>query len=193
MGQNANNIHIGAARIFIGGVAPVTGDPPILAAHTNGVPSTPQTGFTEVGHTFEDTVFSYSGTVQDIESEQAFGVVGTYAVDQKCSLTFTCQERVAVALKTAFDAIGFVDDGAKTLFYAGGPYTVQSQCVMLTSPRRDAPSKYEVLVIYAAQSVGGMKLTYSRKTPSRYAVELRGIHDTTRTIKDQLWQWFREK
>lgn len=192
MAQNAANIHVGAALIFIGGVAPTTGTPPTLTVHTNGVPSSPQTGFTEVGHTYEDTVFQYTPTIQDIESEQAFGIVDSYAIDQKCTLKFTCQERVYIALKTAFDAIGQVSDGSKILFYGGGSYTVGSACVILTSRQRNAPSKYEVLTIYKAQSVEGVQLTYSRKNPSRYAVTLRGVHDTSRNVGDQLFQWFKE-
>jgi hypothetical protein len=193
MAQNAANIHVGAARIWIGGVVPTTGTPPSLSVHTSGAPTTPQTGFTEVGHTFEDAVWSYQGDIVDIESEQVFGVADTYPTGQKGTLTFTAQERVYIALKTAFDAIGTVDDGSKTLFYGGGIYTVASQVVILTSPRRDNTAKFEVLTIYKAQSVAGIQLAYSRKNPSRYKVELRAIHDSARNAGDQLFQWFREK
>lgn len=193
MAQDATKIHVGAGRIFLGAIAPVTGTPPTLTAHTSGVPSTPQTGFVEVGHTYEDSVFEYSAEYQDIESEQAFGVVDTYPTNQACKLTFTAQERTYITLKAAFDAIGSVDDGAKTLFYAGGVFAVQSWVVILTSPRRDATNKFEVLTIYKAQSVAGVQIPFSRKNPSRYKVELRGVHDTARVVGDQQFQYFREK
>ena len=192
MAQNANNIEVGAGRIWIGGVAPATGTPPTLAVHTSGVPSSPQTGFTEVGHTFGDAVFSTSGSYQDIESEQAFGIVDTYVDGQMCELTFVAQERVYLLLKTLFDGVGTVTDGSKHLFYGGGAFTVASQTVMLTAVQRKAPTKYEILTIYKAQSVSGIKLTYSRKNVGRYEVKLRGVHDTSRSVGDQLYQFFRE-
>lgn len=192
MAQNANNIEVGAGRIWIGGVVPTTGTPPSLSVHTSGVPSTPQTGFTEVGHTFGDSVFSTGGTYQDIESEQAFGIVDTYVDSQMCELTFVAQERVYLLLKTLFDGVGTVTDGSKHLFYGGGPFTVASQVVMLTAQQRKAPTKWETLTIYKAQSVSGIKLTYSRKNVGRYEVKMRGVHDTSRSVGDQLYQFVRE-
>lgn len=197
MAQDAQKIHVGAARIFLGpvgtAVPPTSSDPPTLSVHTAGVPSTPQVGFVEVGHTFEDTVFEYTPEILDIESEQVFGIVDTAVISQGGKLTFTAQERTYATLRAAFGGIGSVDDTDKTLFYAGGVFAMQSQVVMLTSPRRDNPAKFEVLTIYRAQSVEGVKLPYSRKTPSRYAVTLRAVHDASRVVGDQLFQWFREK
>lgn len=192
MAQNANAIHVGAARIFVGGVNPTSGAPPTLSVHTNGVPSTPQTGYTEVGHTFEDTVFTYTPDVRDIESEQAFGIVDTYVSGQACELTFTCQERTYKAILTAFGGLSSVNDVNKMLFYGGGVYAVLSQSVIWTSPDRITPSKYEVGTIYKAQCVTPVPLMYSRVNPSRYKVTLRGVHDTTRTVLDQQFQVFKE-
>lgn len=192
MAQVAANIHVGAAWIYVGGVAPASGDPPTQSAHTNGVPSTPQTGFTEVGHTFGDTVFTYTPDVVDLESEQAFGIVDTYITGQKCELSFTCQEQVYIALKTALGGLSSVNDGSKMLFYGGGPYDVLSQCVIFRSIRRDNTSKYIIGTIYKAQVVTPVPFTFSRANPSRYQVTLRGVHDTSRTTKDQLFQLYRE-
>lgn len=193
MAQDATKIHVGAARIFLGTIAPTTGAPPTLTAHTSGVPSAPHTGFEDVGFTFEDTTWEYQPEVQDIKANEAFGTVDTYPSDQMGTLTFTAQERTYRTLQAAFGGIGSVDDGAKTLIYGGGVFAVSSWVVILTSPRRDAPNKFEVLTIYKAQSVGGIRLPYSRVNPSRYQVQLRAIHDTGRTVGDQMFQLFREK
>lgn len=189
MAQDASKIHVGAGRIFVGVTAPATGAPPTLMAHTAGVPASG----TEVGHTTGTSTFTYTPTKSDIMSEQALGVVDTFVATESASLTFTIQERTYLALKAAFDAIGAVDDVSKTLFYGGGIYSVFSQAVMLTSRLRNAPTKYEVLVIYKSQSMDAVPLAYTRTEASTVSVTLRGVHDTARTEGDQLFQWFREK
>lgn len=194
MAQNADNIHVGPGRIFIGTIQPVTGLPPTRAAHTSGVPSTPQVSFVEVGYTEGESVFEYTATYEDINAEQSFGIVATYPTAQAATLTFNAQERTYDTLKFAFDAIGTaqVTTPNADLFYAGGPFAVQSRVVILTSPRRDNPAKFEVLTIYKGQSVQGVRISYSRTAPSRYQVNVRAVHDATRSIGDQLFQWFRE-
>lgn len=192
MAQNAANIHIGAGRIFVGGVAPATGTPPTLTAHTSGVPTSPQTGFTEVGHTTGDTTSAYNPNIQKLMSEQAFGTIDTYATDQSVTIEFEAQERVYAALQTAFGGIGSVNDGSKQLFYFGGVFAVLSQCVIISSPRRDNPAKFELFTLYKAQNMTGIPLKWSRTTPSTYKISLQGVFDTTRSVGDQLGQFFRE-
>lgn len=191
MAQDAAKIHVGAARIWLQATAPATGNPPTLTPHTDGVPTagTP----VEAGHTTGVTTVTYTPTKVDIDSEQAFGVVDTYVSTETVEVTFTIQERNYAALKLAFDAIGNVDDGTKTLFFAGGVYAVTSQCVILTSRRRNDATKFEVVTIYKAQSLEPVTLGYSRTERSTIPVRIRGVHDTTRTVGDQLFQWYREK
>ncbi len=194
MAQDAAKIHVGAGKIYIGTIAPATGTPPTRSAHTSGVPSAPQTGFIEVGHTDGESTFSYSSEIEDIMSEQAFGIVDSYATNQTASLTFTAQERTYNTLQMAFGGIGSsqVTTPNADLFYAGGIFALLNRVVILTSPRRDNPAAFEVLTLYKAQSVEGIELPYSRTTPSRYKVTLRAVHDTTRNVGDQLFQWYRE-
>ena len=189
MAQNAANIHVGPARIFIGVTAPASGAPPTLMSHTAGVPATG----TEVGHTSGNTVATFQNVKQDINSEQSFGVVDTYATGQTLEITMTCQERVYTLLQKLFEGLGTVTDGSKDLFYGGGPISVPSYTVMLTSPLRQDPTKFEVFVGYRMQSVSAMPLTYSRTDVSMIPVTIRGTHDTTRTVGDQLFQFYREK
>jgi hypothetical protein len=189
LAQDATKIHIGAGFIYIGVTAPATGTPPTLMAHTAGVPATG----TEVGHTQGNSTFTYTPTKGDITSEQAFGVVDTYVNTETAELAFTIKERNYAAMKMAFDNIGTVTDGAKDLFYAGGVYTVASQAVMLVSRQRNAPTKYEVIVLYKAQSMDPVPIMYGRTAESTIGVRLRGVHDTSRNQGDQLFQWYREK
>lgn len=193
MAQDVQKIHVGAARIFLDGVAPATGAPPSLTVHTSGVPSSPQTGFVEAGHTFEDTVLEYTAEYQDIMSEQVFGIADTFVSMQSATLRFTAQERVYNTLRLIFDGIGTVTDGSKDLFYFGGVFTVLSHCFVFTSPLRTNPAKFEVGTLYKCQISTPANLTYSRVNPSRIPVTVRGIHDASRTVGDQLGQWFREK
>lgn len=192
MAQNSANIHISAGRIFIGVTPPATGAPPTWLTHTDGVPATG----TEVGHTEGDSVFTYKPTKAEVVSEQALGPVDAFVTDEMAQLTFTAQERVFTTLQAALDNIGNVNDVTRMGFYAGNGASlinIFTTCVVLTSRRRDATTKFEVLVIYKAYSVEGVALTYSRTKPSTYAVTLKGLNDTTRNAGDQLFQFSREK
>src|SRR5688500_4157562 len=116
---DAKKIHVGAGNIYVGVTKPATGvlpAGPTMLAHVAGVPASG----VNVGHTTGGATFTYTPTKVDIDSDQSFGVVDTYVTTESCSLTFTIQERSATALKLAFDAIGYVSDAAKMMFFAGG-------------------------------------------------------------------------
>lgn len=189
MAQDATKIHVGPGRIWFGVTAPATGNPPTLMTHTAGVPASG----TEVGHTSGNSVITFQNVKSDILSEQSFGVVDTYPTTQSLEVTLTVQERVYAVLTKLFEGVGTVTDGSKDLFYAGGPITVPSFAVMLTSPLRTDNTKFEVFVGYRMQMAAPVTLTYSRTDVSMVAVTLRGTHDTSRNVGDQLFQWFREK
>jgi hypothetical protein len=190
MAQNATNIHVGPGRIWFGVTAPVTGAPPTLMAHTAGVPASG----TEVGHTSGNTVITFQNVKADIDSEQAFGVVDTYATGQTLEITMTLQERVYAILQKLFEGLGSATAAGYDLFYGGGPLSsVPSFAVMISSPRRDDNTKYEVFVGYRMQMVSPVPITYSRTERSMIVATLRGTHDTARTVGDQLFQFYREK
>jgi hypothetical protein len=199
MAWNAANIHIGAARIFMGNgaeVLPVTGAPPSLVAHTNGVPSTPQTGFTEVGYTEGEATFTYRATKQEVTAEQAMGAVDAFVTDEQCQLVFTAQERVYNTLRFAFDNTGTAQASGYDLFYGGNGTSlvnILTRGVILTSVRRDQPTKWEVLCLYKCYSIDGIQLRYGRTSKSIYQITMKAINDTTRNNGDMLFQFFREK
>jgi hypothetical protein len=187
--QNAANIHVGPARFFFGVTAPATGAPPTLMAHTAGVPASG----TEVGHTSGNSVVTFQNAKSDINSEQTFGVIATYVTAQTLEITLTLQERVYTILQKLFEGVGSATAGGYDLFYGGGPVSVPSFAVMLSSPLRTDNTKYEVFVGYKMELVSPVTLTYSRTDVSLIPVTLRGVHDTTRTVGDQLFQFYREK
>lgn len=192
MAQNPQNIHIGAARIFLGVTAPATGTPPTLLPHVDGVPTTG----TEVGYTQEAATFTYKQNKQEVEAEQSLNPVDVFVVNEECMIEFNAMEHVYNTLKTAFDNVGTVDDASKSLFYGGdgaGLVSVTTQCVALTSRIRTAPTKFEVLVIYRVYNVEGIVMPYARTTPAVYKITLKGLTDTTRNAGDRLFQWFKEK
>jgi hypothetical protein len=192
MAQNASNIHIGMARIWLGVTAPATGTPPTMLAHTDGVPATG----TEAGYTQGESEFSYAQEKNEIEAEQSLNPVDVYVTTERATLTFTALEHVYNTLKTAFDNTGSVDDANKTLFYGGdasGLQSVTTQTVALTSRLRNAPTKFEVLVLYKVFNAEGIKIAYGRTSEAVYAVSLTALVDTTRNVGDRIFQWFREK
>ena len=192
MAQNPANIHIGAARIFLGVTAPTTGTPPTLLGHTDGVPASG----TEVGYTQDAATFTYKQNKQEVEAEQSLNPVDVFVVNEECMIEFNAMEHVYNTLKTAFDNVGTVDDGSKSLFYGGdgsGLVSVTTQCVALTSRIRTAPTKFEVIVLYRVYNMEGIVMPYARTTPAVYKISLKGLTDTTRDAGDRLFQWFKEK
>lgn len=188
MAQDASKIHVGPGRIWFGVTAPATGTPPTLMSHTAGVPASG----TEVGHTTGDTVVTFSNTKADINSEQTFGVVGTYVTGQTLEITMTLQERVYAILQKLFEGTGSATAGGYDLFYGGGPVSVPSFAVMISSPLRQDNTKFEVFVGYNMELVSPVVITYSRTNVSTIPITLRGVHATTRNVGDQLFQFYRE-
>jgi hypothetical protein len=192
MAQNPANIHIGAARIFLGVTPPVTGSPPSLTAHVDGEPTTG----TEVGYTQDAASFTYKQNKQEVVAEQSLNPVDVFVVNEEISIEFTAMEHVYVTLKAAFDNVGSIDDAQKMLFFGGdggGLVSVQTQCVVLTSRIRTAPSKFEVLTLYRVYNMEGVSIPYNRTGEAVYKITLKGLTDTSRSAGDRLFQWYREK
>jgi hypothetical protein len=192
MAQNPSAIQIGPARIFTGVTKPATGTPPTLLTHTDGVPATGD----EVGYTTGPATFTYKQVKNPIAAEQSLNPVDVYVTSEECALVFEAMERTYATLKLAFDNVSTVSDANKDLFYGGdstGLSSVYTTCVVMTSRRRLATTKFEVLVIYKAYSVEGIQLGYTRTKESTYKVTMMALIDTTRDVGDRLFQWFREK
>jgi hypothetical protein len=189
MAQEAKNIHIGPARIWLGVTVPAGSPPAEWMGHTNGVPATG----VEVGHTEGNATFMYRSNKTDIESEQAFGVVDQFVASESSELRFTAQERTADAIKFAFDSYGSSSDASHIGAWGGGaPVNPLTRAIFMSSPRRDNPAKFEFILVYKGISGNGLTLTYSRANKSTYEIVVRPIVDTTRPAGDQLFQWKRE-
>ena len=192
MAQDHTKIHVGPGRIFLGVTPPATGTPPTLLAHVDGVPTTG----TEVGHTDGDSTFTYQAVKNEITSEQVLSGVDLWVPEEMGSLVCIAQEHNFLALRTAFDAVGSVDDVSKTLFYGGaGTQVVNAltQCIVLTSRQRNAPTKFHILVFYKAYSSPGFKIPFGRRNRSIYSMEFKALSDTSRNSGDQMFQYYREK
>jgi hypothetical protein len=192
MAQNPSNIHIGAARIFLGVTPPVTGNPPTMLEHNDGVPTT---GI-EVGYTQDAATFTYKQNKQEVEAEQSLNPVDVFIVNEEIQIEFNAMEHVYSSLRTAFDNVGSVNDTEKMMFYGGdgsGLVSVGTQCVALTSRIRTSPTKHEVLVLYRVYNMEGVSIPYNRTGVALYKITLKGLVDTSRMAGDRLFQWFREK
>lgn len=189
------NILAGPARIYLGiygtAVLPVTGTPPTLFAHTAGVPSGLQTGFTEVGYTTGKAEWSYKLTKGELVPEQSLAPVDVFAKEEGVQLQFTCMEAVYRALQAAFDAIGTSNDSTGSLFYGGNGTSVLAPSywgVFLSSIHRDNTAKFSWLNIYKSYSVDGIKLPFEKQKETTYSVTLKAVADVTRNAGDQLFQ-----
>lgn len=200
MAQNATNILVGPARIFVGtyatAVAPVSGSPPTLFAHTAGVPSGLQTGFTELGYSTGPVTITYKATKEEIMPEQSLAAVDVFVKEEMVSITFTSMERTFVTLTAAFDNVGTQADATGELYYAGNGsaiITPKLYTVFMSSIHRDNGAKFSWACVYKAYSVEGAKLPFEKAKPTTYAVTLKGLADTTRSNGDQLFQMKNEK
>jgi hypothetical protein len=200
MAQVAANIMAGPARIFIGayGVAvnPVSGTPPTLFAHTAGVPSGLQTGFSEVGYTTGPATFETKVTKVEIMPEQVLMAVDIFAKDEIAQLQFTAYERVYATLKAAFDSVNQVSDGSKDLYYSGGGTSIiqpSTFSVFMSVIHRDNLAKFTYACLYHAYSMDGAKMPFEKGKPTQYQVTFKALLDQTRSAGDQGYQFVHEK
>jgi hypothetical protein len=189
MAQNAVNIHIGPARIWLGVTPPGASPPGTWMGHTNGVPATG----VEVGHTEGEATFMYRSDKMEILSEQAFGVADLAVIGETSELRFTAQERTADNMRLAFDSYGHDTTGGTIGKWGGGTgFTPLTQAIFLSSPRRDNPAKFEFLLIYKGINTNGITIRYARTAKSLMEFIIKPIVDTTRAAGDQMFQWRRE-
>jgi len=171
---------------------PASAAPPtIMPISADGVP----TSGDEVGYTTGPAMFTYKQTKTPIMTEQSLNPVDVYVTSEECALVFEAMERTFKTLQLAFDNVANATPGTYDLFYGGdatGLSSVYTTCVVLTSRRRLAPTKFEILVLYKAYSVEGIVLGYTRTKESTYKVTMTALIDTTRTVGDRLFQWRRE-
>lgn len=194
MAIDVTKIHVGAVKIFANVTAPASGATPTLLPHTSGVPNVGSP--VDLGATEGDCVFKYHAEKTEIFVEQYLGPVDVYVGSEMATLTFTMKEVNYTALKLAYDNIGNVDDGSKTLFWGGGGTSIlapTTQCVAFSSLRRDATTKFVIGVLYKSYSLKGFEAPFRKKGESMVSVEIHGLIDTSRTAGDQMFQFFREK
>ena len=200
MAQVPANILAGPARIFIGAwgtaVAPVTGAPPTVFAHTSGVPSGLQTGFTEVGYTTGPATFDYKATKEEIIPEQSLIAVDVFTKEEMAQVVFTAYERVYVALNAAFDNVGTVSDSSKDLYYAGNGTAIMQPktfVVFMSTMHRDNTAKYTYACLYKTYSMDGVKLPFEKGKATSYQITFKCLADVARTAGDQVYQFVNEK
>ena len=193
MAQTPAQVQIGAARIWTGVSKPGSGAPPtITPIDASGVPTG---GGDEVGYTTGPAAFSYKQVKNPIMAEQSLNPVDVYVTSEEGSLVFEAMERTYATLKLAFDNVANASGVGEDLFYGGdstGLSSVFTTCCVLTSRRRLAPTKFEVMTIYKAYSVEGIQLAYTRTKESTYKVTMSALIDTSRDVGDRLFQWYRQ-
>lgn len=191
MGFDVTKVHVGAARIWTGVTAAVSGTPPTYIAHTNGVPGSG----TEIGITEGDCTVSYQLKKGEMQAEQSLAIVDVYAIEELYTISFTMKESNANALKAALDSsVGYDSSGGDGFYFGGGTAVLapMNTCVFYSSPRRDNPAKYFVGQIYEAYTMDPFTFPMGKKTESKVKVTLKAIADLTRTPKDQLGYFRRE-
>lgn len=192
MALTPGRIHGGAARLFVGVTAPVTGTPPTLMAHTDGVPASG----TDVGATQGDTILRVKATKKAIEAEQSLAPVDVMTISEMSEIEFTCLEHVHVAILRALDNVGTVSDGSKDLYYWGNGTSIlapRTEAVMITSRQRNAPTKFIVTVLYKVFFDNGLELPFKRNGESMFKHKVIALADTARNAGDQVGQHVWEK
>lgn len=189
MAENAANIHLGPARIWLGVTNPASADPPTWMTHVAGVPA----DGTSVGYTEGDTIFRVAADKSEIMAEQASGPVKVIETAERVEVEFTALEKVYNTLRAGFENAKTVNDASRMGWYSGGlNKVVRTQTVFLSSARPDFAGKYEISLIYKAYNPTGYESAYRKSGASSYRITLRGLNDSTRVLNDQLYQHYIE-
>ncbi len=185
MALTPGRIHAGGAHIFTGVSLAATGTPPTYIGHTAGVPASG----TEVGVTDGPAEFHYEIVKELIQAEQSLAPVDVFVLDEIAEISFTCKEQVYHAIQRAFDNVGTEDISAGEAAYFGGGTAILSprtECVMLTSIQRNAPTKYIITVLYKAVNLEPLVLPFSKGGETMFQMRWRGLADLTRNAGDQV-------
>lgn len=192
MSFTPGRIHLGAARIFVGGTAAATGTPPTYTSHTAGVPA----GFDEVGLTQEDAMFGYKVDQKLIEAEQSLGPVATFSVSEGAFIECTVLEQTYTTLQRAFNNVGKESVSGGDAFYFGGGTAVLTplqQCVMLTSVQPANPTKFIIAQLYKCAMPQGYEVPFSRTKETKYKLRFQAMADVSRNAGDQMGYYRFEK
>ncbi len=147
---------------------------------------------TEIGITDGDATFTYDNTHVEISAEQELAPVDVFTSAEMGKLEMTVKEQTLNTLKQAFDNIGFDHQSAGDGVYAGGGTTVlapKTQCVVLTSMQRNAPTKFLILVLYKVYKSTPFAMPVGKKSESKYKVTFNCLADLSRNAGDRLFQY----
>ena len=202
MALNAANIRVGAARIYMGTVAPPSGNP--LTFDANGVPlesdyATPSG--TEVGLTEGEAVFTYEVTYLDVMAEQSLAIVGVFATEENAQLEFTMKEitndNIAAFLSSLAVETDGVGAGGLTDIFEGGHC---GSDLSLTSLVLVAPAcgvfpdtgtgsiEREYIMLFQAYQSESSALRFTKGGEQLMKVTYKGVADLTRQSGRTLFQ-----
>ncbi len=130
----------------------------------------------------------YEETANEVTGNTAAGMSTEQAILKFNMLEIVDFERLAPLIPNAT----YVASATKPMITGGGKILLPVMPVAIIAPRRDAPTKFIVVLIYAGYNTQGARLAFTKNERSAMPSEIRGLSVGTRPAGDQIWQAYYE-
>lgn len=186
-GYDITQIRQGPGDLWVIGTAPTdtavrltlaTDLTPDSVAHPNSVC---------LGLTAGGITTSIKHKVSEITVDQADAPVGAYTEMVEMTISTELTQQAMDLLQQAFNVAAYsTSAGSYKQLTTGGTGPVPTVCVAAIVPKKDAPTKAVVALMYVTIPVGGLQVLFARDKKSTHKVEFKGLTDLTRTAGKQI-------
>lgn len=194
---DATKIHQGPGNLWLAVHVPSSGARLIIDA--TGVPTegSPVYG----GAIDAATTFNPAAKIEAIEADQISAPIDHIMTGETAEIDATMKESDLAKLKQylqhgtyASGTDSGLPSGKQTYeeLSFGGIIPIPKGSVAVISPRRDASGKFVVSQLYQAVQMEAIKLSFTRKKETMYAVKFSAEAVTTRAVGDQVGKIYRQ-
>jgi hypothetical protein len=197
MQVDATKIHQGPGNIWIQVHLPATGSRLLIDANGNPTEGSPIYG----GAIESATTFNPSAKMELLEADQISAPVAAIMTGEADGIDATMMESDLAKLRYYIQHGSYASGtdaglpvGAQNYeeLSFGGIIPVLNYPIAAISPRRDVLGKFVVSQLYSVVQVEAVKLPYTRKKATVYAVKFVGLAVTTRPVGDQVGKIYRQ-
>lgn len=198
------NIIQGPADIFVDVAAPISAVPPVqgtntLTIDTSGQPTDTGTAGFHVGISEGPIVLSVTPKFDEIRADTFAAAIDAAFISAETEIDIVVKESILQNLAKFFTSplgtysnllIGATNPAADFL-QIGSPRSAAAtlRTLLLTSPRRDATTKFWYVLAYRAALKSALAMALDRKKETTYKLKFWCIADTSRVASDQVLQF----
>jgi len=192
-----SNIEQGPGFLWLNCQVPATGARLLIDQYGNPLGGAPR----NIGATGGALTKLLTPKISEILAEQETGGIDAVLDSDSSEIDVTFEELTLANLRDTY-GVGIFASGVDAGLPAGlqdyeelshgGLQPVQQCCVAAISPRRSAPGKFIVSVLYNAYCTAPVKLPFEKAKPTTWAAKFKGLNVTSRPQGDKAGKIYRQ-